>query len=121
MDLTEAGLLITLPKITLEEINDESKSDSLVRCIAIIEILWITVRIVIRASRNLGVDQLEIAVVDSALCTTMIYGLNWDKPNGVQVPITVLQYWEGIPAAAAEGLQRRPREKPKDWQAAGLV
>jgi hypothetical protein len=96
--LREAGLLEKLPSISKEELNDKSKSDSLVRAIAIVQIAWMVVQIIIRASRHLAISQIELSVLAFAACAIMIYGLNWEKPKGVQVPYTLLKYQEEIPA-----------------------
>lgn len=99
ISLREAGFLPRLPFITLEELQDRNKSDSLIRVIAIIQISWSIVQIIVRAARQLAISQLEVAVVAFAACAIAIYGLNWYKPKGVQVPITILQYPRTVPAA----------------------
>ncbi|KAF8859210.1 hypothetical protein BDZ45DRAFT_562078, partial [Acephala macrosclerotiorum] len=99
ISLREAGFLPRLPFITLEELQDRNKSDSLIRVIAIIQISWSIVQIIVRAARQLAISQLEVAVVAFAACAIAIYGLNWYKPKGVQVPITILQYPRTIPSA----------------------
>jgi hypothetical protein len=90
--LRTSGVLSRLPYLTSDELQDRSKSDSLVRLIAIGQILWIIIQILVRAARHLAISQLEIAVVAFACCAVAMYGLNWNKPKGVQVPITILQY-----------------------------
>lgn len=100
--LKEAGFLARLPYITKAELNDKNKSDSLVRFVAVVQILWIIIQIIVRGARHLAVSQLEIAVVASAICAVVIYGLNWEKPKGVQTPYTVLQYRGRIPQAVLE-------------------
>jgi hypothetical protein len=95
--LRRAGLLTRLPYVTMAELNDKNKSDNLVRFIAVVQILWMIVQIIVRASRHLAISQLEIGVVAFATCATIIYGLNWQKPKGVQAPITILQYRGDIP------------------------
>jgi hypothetical protein len=95
--LREAGFLERLPFISKAELNDKNKSDNLVRAIAMVQILWMVIQIIVRASRHLAISQLELAVVAFAVCAILIYGLNWEKPKGVQTPHTVLQYREDIP------------------------
>ncbi|KAE9381125.1 hypothetical protein N431DRAFT_476026 [Stipitochalara longipes BDJ] len=102
--LKEAGLLTRLPFITTDELNDKSKSDNLVRFLAVIQIFWMVIQIILRASRHLAVSQLEIAVVAFAICAVMIYVLNWEKPKGVQTPYTILQYHGAIPQAVLENV-----------------
>jgi hypothetical protein len=90
--LRSKGLLPKLPYITLEEINDKSKSDSLVRVITVVQIIWIVIQTIARAFRSLAISQLEVAVIAFAICAIIIYGINWEKPKGVQVPITIISY-----------------------------
>jgi hypothetical protein len=90
--LREQGILLRLPYISPEELQDRSKSDSLVRVIAIIQIAGMILQILARAVRHLVISQLEIAVIAFASCAIVMYVLNWYKPKGIQVPITILQY-----------------------------
>jgi len=96
-DLRSNGCLARLPYLTPEELEDHNKSDSLIRVIAIIQIVWSVIQILARAARHLAVSQLEIAVLAFAACAVVMYGLNWYKPKGVQVPITILQYRDNGP------------------------
>ena len=95
--IRKANVLTSLPCITMEEINDKSKRDAFAQAVALLQIVWTIVQIIARAARNLAVSQLEIAVVALAACTIIIYALNWSKPKGVQVPITMLQYQQEVP------------------------
>jgi hypothetical protein len=104
--LRSKGLLPKLPYITVEEINDKSKSDSLVRAITVIQITWIVIQIIVRAFRSLAISQLEVSVVAFATCAVIIYGLNWEKPKGVQVPITIISYPSPFPKDTMEIVER---------------
>jgi hypothetical protein len=90
--LRSKGLLPKLPYITLEELNDKSKSDSLIRAITIVQIIWMVIQIIARAFRSLAISQLEVSVTAFATCAIILYGINWEKPKGVQVPITIISY-----------------------------
>ncbi|PMD42976.1 hypothetical protein L207DRAFT_552894 [Hyaloscypha variabilis F] len=96
-DLRRNGCLPRLPYLSPEELDDHNKSDSLIRVIAIIQIVWSVIQILARAARHLAISQLEIAVLAFAACAVVMYGLNWYKPKGVQVPITILQYRDNGP------------------------
>ena len=95
--LRKADLLSRLPYITVDEINDKSKSDAFARAIAVVQIAWTVVQIIARGARHLAISQLEIAVMAFSACAVIIYALNWTKPKSVQVPHTILRYKEGIP------------------------
>lgn len=92
IELRSKKLIPSLPYITEDESNDKSKSDPFVRIIAIFQILSVVIQIIIRASRQLAVSQLEIAVVAFAVCAIIIYAFNWHKPQGVKLPIVILNY-----------------------------
>jgi hypothetical protein len=105
--LRSKGLLPKLPYITVEEIKDKSKSDSLVRAITVVQITWIVIQIIVRAFRSLAISQLEISVVAFATCAVIIYGVNWEKPKGVQVPITIISYPGPFPKDTMEIVERQ--------------
>ena len=108
--LREDSSLEKLPSITEEEINDKSKSDGLVRAIAIVQIAWMALQIIARASRRLAISQLEISVLAFASCAVVIYGLNWERPKGVQVPYTLLKFKEDIPPSVLQHLRSDMQE-----------
>ncbi|KAI9644085.1 hypothetical protein NHQ30_007437 [Ciborinia camelliae] len=97
---------IRLPNITLDEINDKSKSDMFVRVIAIVQFMWIFTQIIVRAVEGLVISQLEIAVVAFSTCAILIYMLNWSKPKGVQAPFTILHYEGAIPTEMLEFMKK---------------
>lgn len=103
--LRKDGSLEKLPSISKEEINDKSKSDGLVRAIAILQIAWMALQIIARARRRLAISQLEISVLAFTSCAVVIYGLNWERPKGVQVPYTLLKYQGDIPAPVLQHLR----------------
>ncbi|KUJ16938.1 uncharacterized protein LY89DRAFT_707347 [Mollisia scopiformis] len=104
--LRSKGLLPKLPYITLEEINDKSKSDSLIRAIIVVQIIWMVIQIIARAFRSLAISQLEVSVVAFATCAIILYGINWEKPKGVQVPITIISYPGPFPKDTMEIVER---------------
>jgi hypothetical protein len=107
--LREAGLLTKLPSITQEEIRDKSKSDGLIRAITVVQIVWMMVQIIVRASRNLTISQLEVSVLAFASCAIVSYGLNWEKPKGVQVPYALMTYEGEIPRSFLPLLREQKR------------
>ena len=87
-----------LPFISKEEIEDKSKSDAFVKIIAIVQISWATLQIIVRAARKIAISQLELAVLAFAACAVVIYCLYWTKPKNIQATTTILQYRHGIPS-----------------------
>jgi hypothetical protein len=50
------------------------------------------VQILVRAHRNLEVTQLEVRTAAFVNCAIMIYALNWHKPKGAGVPLTLWSF-----------------------------
>ena len=95
--LREANILPHLPYIPISELNDKSKSNSLVRFLAILQILWNIIQIGVRHSRHLAISQLEIAVAAISICAIIIYGLNWEKAKGCASPLYTDAIFRGNP------------------------
>jgi hypothetical protein len=112
--LRQEGVLDKLPSIAEEELNDKSKSDSLVRTVTTVQIAWMIFQIIVRATRHLAISQLEVSVLAFACCAIVIYGLNWEKPKGVQVPYTLVTYQGEIPASVLRHLEEQKRESALD-------
>ena len=81
------GIIQKLPFLTIEEINDKSKSDGLVRSLAVVQVLWLAVQLMIRRIANVPFTALEISTVAFAACAFIIYLAEWPKPKDVGVPI----------------------------------
>ncbi|KAL6910279.1 hypothetical protein GGI43DRAFT_389795 [Trichoderma evansii] len=87
--LREEGHITELPNIKEAEIKDKSKSDMLGKLIALGQIAWSTIQIIVRAVRRLPVSPLEVAVVAFAVCAVLMYVLYWEKPQRVGVTQTI--------------------------------
>ncbi|KAJ4855322.1 uncharacterized protein T069G_10880 [Trichoderma breve] len=87
--LRQKGYITKLPNITEEEIKDKSKGDIFVKLIALGQIVWSTIQIIVRAVRRLPVSPLEVAVVAFAISAVFIYCLYWNKPQRVGVAQTI--------------------------------
>ncbi|OOF89907.1 hypothetical protein ASPCADRAFT_11159 [Aspergillus carbonarius ITEM 5010] len=81
--------IVSKLRIEPAEITDRSKSDLLMRLIAVGQIIWVVIQVIARAVRHLAVTQLEVAVVAFALCAVMMYWLNRHKPKGVGLPVLI--------------------------------
>ena len=114
IELRRQGALSRLPYISLDELQDRSKIDSFTRAIAVVQIVWTVVQICTRAALHLAISQLEIAVAAFAASAIAIYGLNWDKPKGVQVPITILQYKGKVPDTISRVLSLASSRRSKN-------
>jgi len=103
--LRERGILERLPDVSRDELCDKSKSDPLLKLIAICQILWSIIQISTRAIRRLPISLLELNVLALAACAIVIYGLCWYKPKHVQVAMTVLTYPGEIPPLVKKKLE----------------
>ncbi|GKZ26527.1 hypothetical protein AbraCBS73388_002771 [Aspergillus brasiliensis] len=84
---SEETLIPGLDNVSVEEINDRSKSDLFMRLLAVGQILWVVIQILSRWAYGLAVSQLEVTVVAFAFCAVGIYLVNHGKPKGVNYPI----------------------------------
>ncbi|KAL7957330.1 hypothetical protein V8C34DRAFT_325431 [Trichoderma compactum] len=80
------GIIAKMPNIKEEAIDDKSKSDGLVKIIAVIQVLWLVVQLVVRTIDNLHFTQLEITTVAFAATAVIIYSIDFIKPKDVNVP-----------------------------------
>jgi transposase len=103
--LRESGQLSRLPYITQDEINDKSKANSFIKIIAVTQILWNVVQILLRTGRDLAVTQLEIAVLAFSVSAAIIYFLNWSKPKDVKTPYTLIAFQEEIADQVIQALR----------------
>jgi hypothetical protein len=97
--LRQSKHLKQLPHITEDEINDKSKSNPFVKAIAVTQILWMVVQIIVRTSRGLAITQLEIAVMAFSVCAVILYILNWGKPKDIKTAFTLAIFPGDIPDA----------------------
>jgi hypothetical protein len=97
LNLRRQGHISRLPSITEEDIHDRSKADPVLKCIAVIQILFSTLQIIVRACHSLVISLFELAVLAFAVCAVIIYALYWSKPKSVQSTITLLEYQRKIP------------------------
>ena len=103
--LRQSNHVMKLPHITEEEINDKSKSNSFVKAIAVTQIIWMVVQIIMRTSRGLAITQLEIAVMAFSVCAVILYILNWGKPKDIKTAFTLAIFPEDIPHAIERHLR----------------
>jgi len=105
--LRDKRVLLKLPHISEEELEDKSKSDSFVKTITIFQIIWATIQIIVRTARKLAISQLELAVIAFGACAVVIYLLYWSKPKSTSTTITILWYQDQIPKDVLELIKDR--------------
>ena len=103
--LREDGTLQKLPSISEEELSDKSKSNSFIKAIAIFQIIWATMQIIVRTVRKIAISQLELAVIAFAACAIIIYVLYWSKPKDISTVTAIIQYQGQIPKDILQGIE----------------
>jgi len=77
------------PKITIQEINDKSKTDPIGKALACLQAVWMLVQVLARRVNGLPITILEFNTVINSACALMAYLLWLSKPQGVNVPTKV--------------------------------
>lgn len=82
----------------MNDILDKSKADWLLKGLAVLQVTWIIINVIIRHITRLPISQIEIATVAFAIMAILTYIANWWKPKDISQP-TMLQFsGEGYPA-----------------------
>jgi hypothetical protein len=84
--LREINIIKRLPTISLNDIEDKSKGDFIVKGTAVVQVLWLLIQAIERAMKRLPISQLEIAVLAFSACTILTYLFYWWKPQNVTAP-----------------------------------
>ena len=80
---------IEIPNVTVEEIEDRSKSDDFSKTIAIGQTLWFVAQCIARRAQHLDLTLVELLTLSLAALNGMMYFLWWNKPMDVRCPIRV--------------------------------
>jgi hypothetical protein len=76
-------LFTALPYINPQDLEKANRGDALVKLIAILQVSWLVVQLLIRTIRHLPSSQLEIAVLAFSFSSSITYLILWDHPQGV--------------------------------------
>ena len=80
---------IEFPKVTVEEIEDRSKSDGFSKTIALGQTLWFVAQCIARRAQHLDLTLIELLTLSLAVINGVMYFLWWNKPMDVRCPIRV--------------------------------
>lgn len=83
------GVIPRLPLLEKNDIQDRSKSDGLVRTIALLQVLWLMTQLVVRSVEKIEYSALEVSTLAFAACALIVYSVEWHKPKDVGVPIYI--------------------------------
>ncbi|KAH6708721.1 hypothetical protein BKA61DRAFT_557532 [Leptodontidium sp. MPI-SDFR-AT-0119] len=69
-----------------QDIEDKSKADWLLKSLAVLQITWLILTVLVRGVTGLPVTQLEIATLAFSIFAIATYAANWWKPKDVSQP-----------------------------------
>ena len=81
--------VVELPESMMDEINDKSKADPLIKAFACLQSAWLVLQSIARATQRLPISELEITTTAYVACTLGAYAFWLYKPYNVTVPITI--------------------------------
>ena len=87
-ELLSAGK-IEFPTVTVEEIEDRSKSDGFSKTIALGQTLWFVAQCISRRAQHLDLTLIELLTLSLAVLNGLMYFLWWHKPLDVRCPVHV--------------------------------
>lgn len=108
--------LIALPDVTERDIQDKSKSNSLVTTLALVQIAQLVAALGSRYAEGISVSQLEAVALAYAVCAVFTYALQWSCPKDVGVPITT----RALRPASREDILAIGREGRARWWWGGM-
>ena len=80
------GVIERLPGITMGEIHDKGTSNIFVKVVAVGQVLWVAVQVIVRSVKGLTISQLELMTTAFSLCAIITYLCLLQKPQGIQIP-----------------------------------
>ena len=80
---------IEFPTVTVEEIEDRSKSDGFSKTIALGQTLWFVAQCISRRAQHLDLTLIELLTLSLAVLNGLMYFLWWHKPLDVRCPVRV--------------------------------
>ena len=78
-----------LPKITVADIKDRSKSNFLSKLVTIVQTTWFILQCIARHRRHLALTELELVTLALASLNAITYAFWWHKPLGVEEPVRI--------------------------------
>jgi hypothetical protein len=85
----ERGVISRLPQLSEDELEDKNKGDYILKVLALLQIVWMLVQLLVRWSNKRPVSQLEVMTLSFAACAVILYALGLSRPQGVETPTMV--------------------------------
>ncbi|KAK5654234.1 hypothetical protein OQA88_7409 [Cercophora sp. LCS_1] len=90
LEARRCGIIRQLSAITEDEINDKNKGDMLIKLLAILQVVWLNIQLIIRAIEGRQSSQLEITALALAACAFATYVLLLWQPKDIYTPAVLL-------------------------------
>ncbi|ERF74720.1 hypothetical protein EPUS_04889 [Endocarpon pusillum Z07020] len=76
--------LVDFPELSHAQLQQLGGQDALVTLLALVQIIYVIIQLIVRQSQNLPVSQLEVATLAFAVSSVFTYALYWTRPQNVQ-------------------------------------
>lgn len=83
------SLISRLPDVTEDEVADRNKGDLLIKILALLQVSWMLIQIIARATQRLSSTPLEIMTMSFSACAFITYVLLLDHPQDVNTSIYI--------------------------------
>ena len=85
----KSGLYASPPTVSRAELQSRSRSDWAVKTIAVMQIFWFVVQVLVRVALGYQATALEIMTAAYVVCSLLTYGFAWGAPQNVEFPIVL--------------------------------
>lgn len=89
LTLARQANFVDLPYLTADYLDDRNKGDAIVKTLALVQVLWLTIQLIVQKTRNLPSAQLEIVTLAFAVLAGITYALLWKKPQDAKTPVYI--------------------------------
>ena len=109
--------LLEFPPIAAGNIWDKSKADRLIKSLVCIQICWLIINVMARATQKLAITTIELATVSIVFCTIATFWCWLHKPADVRTPIDLHSGFSTaeILIAAGDAAKKPYRMTPLDF------
>ncbi|KAI0384421.1 hypothetical protein F5Y04DRAFT_229254 [Hypomontagnella monticulosa] len=85
----QLGVIKKLPALLEDDVSDRNKGDLVIKVIAIGQVAWFVIQLIVRLVWHIPTSQLEIMTFAFAICTAFTYFLLLEKPKDVEYSIVI--------------------------------
>lgn len=86
---TEAGIIASIPKASLDDVEEGNRGGIIVKGLAVFQVVWLIAQISIRSYHGLPSAQLEILALAYAGLALLIYIVLWEKPQDIRSTVPI--------------------------------